>query len=55
MPVMTYNFHPFSGQWRRNRDGTWGGVAGYQLDVFLLCAPGAWEVFQHAFSREVEI
>jgi hypothetical protein len=30
MPVMTYNFHPFSHRWRRRADGTYVGPKGYQ-------------------------
>jgi hypothetical protein len=30
MPVMTYNFHPFTERWSRNPDGTYSGPAQYQ-------------------------
>jgi hypothetical protein len=35
MPVMTYNFHPFNGQWQRDSDKSWSGSPAYQpmMDV----------------------
>ena len=41
MPVMTYNFHPFDGRWRRNRDGTWSGPEGYQPMMDAVWQTGA--------------
>jgi hypothetical protein len=56
MPVMTYNFHPFTGQWRRSEDGTYLGPSEYQpmmdavwrTNTGMLCKVSA----RHASARQ---
>ena len=42
MPVMTYNFHPYTPQWQANEDGTFSGPPGYQpmMDAVLQSGVG---------------
>jgi AcrR family transcriptional regulator len=41
VPVMTYNFHPFDGRWRRNPDGSYAGPPGYQPMMDAVWRTGA--------------
>jgi hypothetical protein len=41
VPVMTYNFHPFDGRWRRNPDGSYTGPPGYQPMMDAVRRTGA--------------
>ena len=56
MPVMTYNFHPFSDRWQRQPDGTYAGIPEYQpmMDAVWRAGTGMLCKVSAQFSGEIQ-